>query len=312
MIASKDKTLGLKILSWFFLFSIFLFLGMNLASPLHSREKKSKPMVITSIYPLYDFCRALAGDWLDVELLLPAGVSPHHWQPRFSDLIKLEKAAALVYIGPSLEPWIKDLIRILKNPNLEMISFEDLCFLKEEEGQLDPHIWLDFLLDIEIIHRLVRVFSELVPAATSELESRAEKYKERLKELDLSYQNALSSCREQTIFIDGHGAFNYLARRYQLKIISLHGLNPETELRSTQIRQMLELLDKEKIKAIFYEAGSKPKLAPLIKDRVGIKILPLYPGHSPIYNEKKESSSFIDLMKENLKNLKEGLGCEQR
>lgn len=310
MTSNNEITLKLKILSWFFFISFFLFLVIFPGGHLYSKEKKSNPVVLTSIYPLYDFCRAISGEWLDIELLLPAGVSPHHWQPRFSDLIKLEKAAALVHIGPSLEPWVKDLIRMLKNRNLRMISFEDLCFLREEEGQLDPHIWLDFQLDIEIIHRLAQVFSELVPAVTHELKSRAEKYTDWLRELDVSYQKTLSSCRQRTIVIDGHGAFNYLVRRYKLKIISLHGLNPEAELRSTQIRQILELVSKEKVKTIFYESDANPKLAPLIKDKLGVKILPLYPGHSPIYNGRKEVSSFIDLMRKNLENLKEGLGCD--
>jgi len=291
-------------------FLFIFFLGVSFLLSLPSAQKKTDLLILTSIYPLYDFCRALCGDAFDVQLLLPAGVSPHHWQPRFSDMTKLEKAAALVHIGPSLEPWVKDLVRTLKNRDLKLISFEDLCFLKEEEGQFDPHIWLDFQLDIEIIERLVKALSELAPATTQELQSRAKEYIEKLKELDSLYLKTLSSCRQRTIMIDGHGAFHYLARRYDLKLISLHGLNPEADMRPSQIKQMLDLIRQEKVKAIFFEAGSSPRLANLIKDNSGIKILPLYPGHSPLYNEKREDVGFINLMKENLKNLKEGLGCD--
>ncbi len=310
MISANNSDSKLKILAQFFLFSIFLFLSNDFFPTFPLKEKKSSPVVLVSIYPLYDFCQTISGHWLNIELLLPAGTSPHHWQPRFSDLMKVEKAMALVSIGPSLEPWIKDIIKMSKNPHLKMISFEDLCFLREEEGQLDPHIWLDFHLDIEIINRLAHFFSDLVPEATEELKSRAEEYIERLRELDLSFEKALSSCHQQRVIIDGHEAFNYLARRYKLKIISLQGFHPEAELKSSHIKQMLEFLAKEKIKTIFYEAGSNPKLAPLIKSKLRIKTLPLYPGHSPIYDEKRERLSFIDLMKENLKNLKEGLGCD--
>jgi zinc transport system substrate-binding protein len=291
-------------------FLFIFFLAISLLVPLSSVQKKPDLLILTSIYPLYDFCRTLSGDFFDVQLLLPAGVSPHHWQPRFSDMAKLEKAAALVHIGPALEPWVKDLVRTLKNRDLRLISFEDLCFLKEEEDQLDPHIWLDFQLDIEIIQRLVAALSELAPAATQELHSRANEYIEKLKDLDSLYRKTLSSCRKRTIIVDGHGAFHYLARRYDLKLISLHGLNPEAELRPSQIKQMLDLIRQEKVKAIFFEAGSNPRLAHLIKDDSGIKILPLYPGHSPLYNEKREDVGFLSLMKENLKNLKEGLGCD--
>jgi zinc transport system substrate-binding protein len=297
----------MRTLGHFFLISI---LGLIFLLPLPSAQKKTDLLILASIYPLYDFCRVISGDWFDVQLLLPAGVTPHHWQPRFSDMTKLERAAALVHIGPALEPWVKDLVRTLKNRDLKLISFEDLCFLKEEENQLDPHIWLDFQLDMEIIQRLVRALSEIAPAATGELQSKANEYLEKLRELDLLYQKTLSSCRQRTIIVDGHGAFNYLARRYDLKLISLHGLNPEAEMRPSQIKQMLELINQEKVKAIFFEAGSNPRLAYLIKNNLGKRILPLYPGHSPLYNEKREAVDFINLMKENLKNLKEGLDCD--
>jgi len=291
-------------------FLLIFFLGSSLLLPLSSAQKKTNLLILTSIYPLYDFCRVISGDFFDVQLLLPAGVSPHHWQPRFSDMTKLEKAAALVHIGPALEPWVKDLVRTLKNRDLKLISFEDLCFLKEEEDQLDPHIWLDFQLDIKIIQRLAKALSDLVPAANQELHSRANEYIEKLKDLDSLYRKTLSSCRQRTIIVDGHGAFHYLTRRYNLKLISLHGLNPEAEMRPSKIKQMLDLIRQEKVKAIFFEAGSNPRLAHLIKNNSEIKILPLYPGHSALYNEKKEEAGFISLMKENLKNLKEGLSCD--
>lgn len=287
-----------------FLFILFWFISF------YPQNQRAKHLIVTSIYPLYDFCQALATSSFDVKLLLPSGVSPHHWQPRFSDLIELEKASALIYIGPNLEPWITDLVKTLKNRQLKLVSFEDLCFLEGEERQLDPHIWLDFQLDMEILNRLTKIFSELVPQDSPQIEAKSNQYKKKLAELDLLYKRGLSSCRKRTIILDGHEAFNYLAKRYELKIVSLHGLNPEAELKTFQLKKLLELIEKEKIKVIFYEAGRHPRLAHLIKDRIGAKILPLYPGHSPSYNDKKQAKDFLDLMMENLKNLREGLGCD--
>ncbi|MCX7973411.1 MAG: zinc ABC transporter substrate-binding protein [Candidatus Aminicenantes bacterium] len=306
--ATRNKPI--KKVCWFFfslLFGLTLFFLINL---LYSWDKKNKITIVTSIYPLYDFCQAIASNFFEIKLLLPSGVSPHHWQPRFSDLIQLEKASALIYIGPNLEPWIADLVKTLKNKNLKLISFEDLCFLVEENNQFDPHIWLDFQLDLEIINRLTQFFSKLAPEVSKEIELKASQYKEKLREIDFFYQKTLSECRQRTIIIDGHEAFNYLARRYELKVVSLHGLNPEADLRSSQVRKLIELIEKEKIKAIFYEAGRKPRLATMLKDKIGAKVLPLYPGHSPAYDNLKKRKSFLELMMENLKNLKEGLECE--
>jgi len=275
-------------------------------------SEKNDLTILASVFPLFEFCEAIVGEHGQVELLLPAGVSPHDWQPRFSDLVKLQKADVLVYVGPSLEPWVKELVSSLKTNNLKLLSFEDLCSLQETEKpqELDPHIWLDFRLDIQIIERLVQLFSNLEPHLSAAFEANAASYVAKLQELDSLFQTGLGNCPQRTLIIDGHGAFGYLAKRYGLKQISLHGLNPEAELRPAHLRKVLEMAKQEKIKAIFFEAGSNPRLARRLSGELQLKVLPLHPGHNLSLTDRQLRKGFLDLMKENLKNIREGLGCE--
>jgi len=274
--------------------------------------EKNKLTILASVFPLFEFCQAVVGEHGQVELLLPAGVSPHDWQPRFSELVKLQKADVLAYIGESLEPWVKELVSSLKTNNLNLLSFEDLCFLQETEKptELDPHIWLDFRLDGQIIERLGQFFSKLEPNLSAEFAANAASYASKLQELDSLFQTGLGKCPQRTLIIDGHGAFSYLAKRYGLKQISLQGLNPEAELRPAQLRKVLELIKQEKIKAIFFEAGSNPRLARRLSEELQLKVLPLHPGHNLSLADRQLRKGFLDLMKENLKNIREGLGCE--
>lgn len=304
-----------KILKGRWLLSSFLlisFSGFLLAPQAKEVREKNGPYVLASVLPLYEFAVAVAGEKLAVEFWLPPGASPHHWQPRPSDLRRLERADVLVYIGASLEPWVPDLLRSVKNQKLTVVSFEDLAFLQEEEKaeETDPHIWLDFSLDLQIIDRLVDTFSRRRPELAPYFSTNAEAYKTKLIELDQLYQQTISSCKHRLLIIDGHAAFGYLARRYGLEQVSLEGINPEAESRPRQLSRILEIIKEKKIKTIFYEAGSRPRLSRELSREAALKFLPLHPGHNLRPEEKAAKKTFLDLMRENLERLKEGLACE--
>ncbi len=55
----------------------------------------SKPTIVTTIYPLYDFTRQVVGDKADVVLLVPAGAEPHDWEPAPSNLLTIKKGKAI-------------------------------------------------------------------------------------------------------------------------------------------------------------------------------------------------------------------------
>ncbi|HET7876634.1 MAG TPA: zinc ABC transporter substrate-binding protein, partial [Methylomirabilota bacterium] len=63
------------------------------------------PLVVASVYPVYEFTRMVAGDDAHVLSLAPAGVEPHDWEPSPQDLVRVERARLFVYNGAGLEPW---------------------------------------------------------------------------------------------------------------------------------------------------------------------------------------------------------------
>ena len=98
-----------------------------------SAKDSGKPKVYTTIYPVYEFTKMIAGDKADVELLIPTGQSLHDWEPGQNDMLKLEKADMLVYNGVGLEYWLdditsaldnKDLVKVDTSKNLDLIELD--------------------------------------------------------------------------------------------------------------------------------------------------------------------------------------------
>src|SRR5699024_6268723 len=63
--------------------------------------------IVVTIHPWADLLRQLGGPLVEVEQLLPPGVSPHDFAPRARDVLSIARADLLVYNGGSgLDEWV--------------------------------------------------------------------------------------------------------------------------------------------------------------------------------------------------------------
>jgi zinc transport system substrate-binding protein len=302
-----------------FFLMICLFAGRGTQGYFPAEQDVPVKIVVT-IFPLKDFAQAVSAEWGKVDLLLPPGAEIHTWQPKPSDLMKLSSADVFLYVGAQLEPWVEDILRSVKNPALRVIeASEGLSLLKGEgdeldhqhhdHGAADPHIWLDFTNDEKIIDSIGEVLSSIMPDKNAVFLENAHGYKNRLRALDEKYRKHLERCDQKTIVLGGHSAFGYMARRYGLSQISLYGLSPDAKPTPRQLIDVIELVKKRGIGAIFFEPNVSNELAKVIAKETGAKTLVLNPGVSISREQKNSGVTFLDIMEKNLESLTDGLRC---
>jgi zinc transport system substrate-binding protein len=68
-------------------------------------------VIITTLFPQYDFTKQIAGDLVDVEFLLPPGTSAHAYEPSPATVVRILEADLLIYTGDAMEPWVDSLIK---------------------------------------------------------------------------------------------------------------------------------------------------------------------------------------------------------
>jgi len=315
---TKLHTLGRAIFLFFLSFFLILIL-FGLQTQNSNAAKKIR--IVTSVFPLYEFAEAVSGERGEVSLLLPPGAETHTWQPRPSDIIRLSSADLFIYIGADLEPWLQDLLKSVRNPNLRVLEASRGIPLIDEEGIVhnghehergaqDPHIWLDFKNDQIIVDKIAAALSEMDPEGSSIFKRNAFAYKEGLQRLDQKFKDGLKDCVHQTIILGGHAAFGYLARSYNLRQISIYGLSPDSRPTPKKLVEVVELAKKYRIKVIFFEAYVRDELAKVLAEEVGARTLVLNPGANLTKEQLKSGKSFFDIMEENLENLKDGLICK--
>ncbi len=107
---------------------------------------------MTTLFPLYDFAKNIGKTKVEVSLLLPPGIEAHSFEPKPSDLVKVNEADVFIYTGKFMEPWAQDIIKSVTNKNLIIVDASKGTKMihgvfqgaHEPAGSLDPHIWLDF------------------------------------------------------------------------------------------------------------------------------------------------------------------------
>ena len=88
----------------------------------NKKKEDGKLTIIATLFPQYDFAKQIVGDKGNVELLLPAGVDAHSFDPTPSDIININKADMFVYTGKYMEVWAADFIEGLENKELEVVD----------------------------------------------------------------------------------------------------------------------------------------------------------------------------------------------
>ena len=185
----------------------------------------------------------------------------------------------------------------------------------DEEIAFDPHSWLDpvaFAAQVEIVYDTL---SAAFPEGAETFRANADAYKAELMAIDEGFTAAFGdggTCTTNTVAAN-HNAYAYIAQRYDIDFVTLHGIDPEGEPSPDAIAEVLERVDEDGIKAIYVEEYSaEGALDSLIAQTVsddlpnGLEILVL---NTMEMAPTDSTEDYLSLMNENLENLKTGLGC---
>ncbi len=85
-------------------------------------EKKIN--VVTTVFPVYDWTREVAGenDHVQLTLLLDSGVDLHSYQPTAADIMKIATCDVFIYVGGESDEWVEDALQEAVNPNMIVIN----------------------------------------------------------------------------------------------------------------------------------------------------------------------------------------------
>ena len=179
----------------------------------------------------------------------------------------------------------------------------------DHDYEFDPHIWLDPILVKQQVNVIRDGLIQVDPDNKENYEENARIYNDKLDALDMKIGSALSSCQKDTI-VPYHNAFTYLGERYDIHIMALGGMAPDSEASAAEIAEFVDFVKDNDIKVIFSEELVDPRLAEVIAEEANAQVMLFSPLEALSKDEAGTNVSYIDKMEDNLDSLKVALECQ--
>ena len=179
----------------------------------------------------------------------------------------------------------------------------------DHDYEFDPHIWLDPLLVKQQVNIIRDGLIQADPDNKEHYEENARIYNDKMDALDMKIESSLSSCQKDTI-VPFHNAFTYLGERYDIHVMALSGMAPDSEASAAEIAEFVDFVKDNDIKVIFSEELVDPRLAEVIADEANAQVMLFSPLEALTPDEVGTNISYIDKMEQNLDSLVVALECQ--
>lgn len=289
-----------------------------------TQQDTKKIKIAASFYPFYEIANEIGGNNTIVTSVIPMGVEPHDWEITPQQIPDIAEADMIIYNGIGFDSWLGKkeqfrnsfLVDISKDLQLIKLGKQDLenvghgSQVYDHTSRYDPHVWLDPILVKNISKTISNALIKLDPNNTYSYLQNTENFNQQLDTLDSQIKKSLANC-ELKDFLTFHESFHYFANRYGLTQHAVHGSSPEGEILPQQIIKTISLAKDLGIDTIYSEELKDLRLSQTLASEIpNGKVLLLSPIEGIKPEEQKKDIDFIDKMKMNLENLKQGLKCK--
>ena len=253
---------------------------------------------VASLELFADMVRNVGGDRVDLVTLLPSGADPHTYELSPGRVADIARADVVFVNGAGLEGNMLDVINESASGTVVELT-EGLAAVDE-----NPHLWLDATNAARYAERIRDALIGLDPDGRDEYEASADAYLEELGSLDREIEVAVQAIpRERRKLVTFHAAFEHLARRYALDVVAVVVPSPGQEPSARDVAELIELLRSEDVPAVFKEPQFNNGVLEQAAEDAGVPVFELLSDSYP-----EGVSSYIELMRFNLGQLKEALG----
>lgn len=212
-------------------------------------ESNAKPTVTVTIPPYQYFVDKIAGDKVDVNVMVSNGNNPETYEPNAQQMMELSNSALYLKVGSIgfEQTWMKKLQD--NAPDMKLIDTSvGITPAKTPGGNIDPHVWMSC--------KNARIISSNIFKALCQLEPENKTFFQK------NYQQLLSSIdRQDSIirksfkdnpemvrkFVIYHPILTYFARDYQLEQLAI-----EEEGREPSAAQLKSLIERARMQKIRY------------------------------------------------------------
>ena len=256
-------------------------------------ENNAKPTVTVTIPPYKYFVEKIAGDKVDVNVMVSNGNNPETYEPNAQQMMELSNSALYLKVGSIgfEQTWMKKLQD--NAPDMKMIDTSvGIKPAQTPGGNIDPHVWMSC--------KNARIISSNIFKALCQLEPENKTFFQK------NYQQLLSSIdRQDSIirksfkdnpemvrkFVIYHPILTYFARDYQLEQLAIEEEGREPS--AAQLKSLIERARKQKIRYCLIQAEFANRNTTTFIKESQTKAMDINPLQADWANAMKEVSQAV-------------------
>ncbi len=305
-------------------------------SVISKSSSDDKISVVTTIFPQYDFVREIAGDNVELTMLLQPGAESHSYEPTPQDIIKIQESDLFIYVGGEGDVWVETIIKSMDKPLNTLVLMDVTETVSEEivegmehehdehcehehedehedeheheESDLDEHIWTSPENAIKIVESISDELCSLDTDNADTYKQNTEKYISSLSELNNEIKEIVKTGKRNTIVFGDRFPMRYFADCYDIDYFAAFpGCSTDTEPSASTLAFLIDKVNTEDIPVIFSIEFSNQKVAKAISDSTGAKIREFHSCHNLTSEDFKNGESYLSIMSRNAEALREAL-----
>ena len=279
--------------------SLLLFSQWLLSTPVWAADKIR---VTASFSVLGDLVRVVGGERVTVTTLVGPNEDAHAFEPKPGDAKVILASQLLVSNGLNFEPWAKKLATSAGFKGESVLASQGVNPLGA-----DPHAWQNPNNVAVYVRNIAAGLSRVDAPGAVSYQANAEAYVKELQTLDTwaKAQFAAIPIAKRKV-ITSHDAFGYFAAHYQIKFLAPQGVNSEAEPSARQVAQLIRQIQREKIRAVFVENMSNPKLIAQLSHDAGATVgASLY--SDALSAPDQPGATYLQMMRHNITQLAAGM-----
>src|SRR5258707_225113 len=228
-----------------------------------------------TLHPYYSWTKNVVGTLpgYDVRSILPGEIDAGDYQPRPDDIKKLVDLDAIVVNGIGHDDFIMPMLKASGNKKVVVIRPNEMTpqIHAAHGGSVNSHTFISFTNAIQQTYAIQRALAALRPQDAAALQKNAGDYARRLRLIKSKAALRLAEAKITRV-VTVHDGYGYLLQEFGLEVAGVvqpaHGLTPS----AAELRDMVKLLQREKIRVVFSEETFPAPMLKVLKDEGGVKV----------------------------------------
>lgn len=227
----------------------------------------SRPVVAVSVPPQAYFAERLAGDLVDVLVMIPPAANPVHHAPTVAQRRALARARLYFAIGHPAFPFERTWLRRTLDGN-DRVEVVDV-FAGVERRPGDPHLWLSPTAARRMAERMAAALAELLPAHRATVEANLATVAAEIDAVERDLVAVLGDARGKRFFVF-HPAWGYFAAAYGLEQVAVERDGKEPDART--LAELIRTARAAGVDTLFVEPQFDRASAEVVAGEVGAEL----------------------------------------